>query len=275
MPPAPNSATRLARFLDRLLGVERNMITKQALSQILGVEDDAELARDFGFILALPDQVAEEIERYADPEHDDVDVLLQWEGPVKRALDQCWAFTSPIQGPQSHFSKADIVALQACSPILSRARIEPRIEQETLDSLRQSVNEFYEEVIAATALPPELLSFLLDQLDLIRRALREYAVRGAEALNEALDQSVGALWRHARAGDLGTAAPEAGSPLGRFNRILVQIAAITGVAAGILALPGQAQEAQGVIQEWVSETSTSETLAGEGDQIEGSSTSSN
>jgi hypothetical protein len=274
MPPAPNSATRLARFLNRLLEVERNVITKQALIQILDVAGDAELAREFGFILALPDQVAREIERFADPEHEDVSVLLQWEAPVKRALDQCWAFTSSVQGPQSHFSKADIVALQACSPILSRAQLEPRIEQEALDDLRQSVDELYEEIVDATALPPKLLSFLLDQLDLIRRALREYAIRGAQALNEALDQSVGAYLRHARSGDL-EPAPEAGSPLGRFKSILVQIAAVTGVFTGILALPGQAQEALEVIQEWVGDTPTSETSAGEGDPPVGSSTSSN
>jgi hypothetical protein len=50
----------------------------------------------------------------------------------------------------------------------------------------------FDEVLASS-MPQALKTFILEQLELIRRAIFEYRIRGIERLQEALETSIGAL----------------------------------------------------------------------------------
>lgn len=252
-----NPAARLAHVLRQVHAHQNGDATKQVFKAVLGSRDDAELARDFATLISLPEQVVSGVSEAADPEHDDLDWLLQWQPAVTQALEQAWAFTSAIQGVKQSYSGESLVHLEACGVVLSRARLEPRIDPSTIDSLREQTQELHEALLQAENLPADLRTFMLDHLDRILRALREFALRGAAALRDAFDQTVGSLMTTGKLQDERTRDPQTKSWVDRFRNVLAAVGAAVTVASGALALPAAAEEAINVLTS--AEDTTSQT----------------
>nr|WP_172687731.1 hypothetical protein [Prescottella equi] len=250
-----NPAARLAHVLRQVRGHRDGEATNVVFKSVLGSRDDAELARDFANLLSLPDLVVSSVSEAADPEHEDLDWLFQWRPAVTNALNQAWAFTSAIQGVKQQYSGEHLVHLEACGVLLSRAKFEPRIDPSTIESLREQTQALHEELLQADSLPADLRSFMLDHLDRILRALREFALRGAAALRDAVDQTVGAYVTTGMVLRERTSDPNTRSWVERFKSVLAAVGAVTTVATGMLALPAAAEEAINVL------TSTEDTTS--------------
>ncbi|MEU2004638.1 hypothetical protein ACH47B_26920 [Rhodococcus sp. NPDC019627] len=235
-------AARLANILKRLLEANKNISTKDALAPILGSADGVEFARSFGYLIGLPQQVAAAVTNAADPDHDDVDWYLQWRPTVDRALSQAWAFTSAVHSVQQLYSSNDIIYLEACGNLLGRARIEPRIAPETLDDLWQKTQDLRDDLFNAEDLPADLKSFMLDQLEGILRAFREFIIRGPEALAEAINQAVGATVT-SRIMPRIQESPEAQPWWKKFSVQIALITSLIGIPGTVLALPPAYQAA--------------------------------
>ncbi len=90
---------------------------------------------------------------------------------------------------------ATMVALQFCSDTLSRQISENEISKEELDALLKEVNELLSMIIKSN-LPEEIKSFLIDNLENIRRAIITYRIRGALSLKYVLESNIGSFYFH-------------------------------------------------------------------------------
>lgn len=252
-----NPAARLAHVLRQVHGHRDDDATKPVFKAVLGSRDDAELARDFANLVSLPGQVVSGLSETADPDHDDLDWLLQWRPAVSNALEQAWAFTSAIRGVKQQYSGEHLAYLEACGAVLSRARLEPRIDPSTIENLREQTQELHEALLQADSLPADLRTFMLDHLDRILRALREFALRGSAALRDAFDQTVGSLVTTGMLQGERTRDPQTKSWVDRFRNVLAAVGVAVTVAGGALALPAAAEEAIKVLTS--AEDTTSQT----------------
>lgn len=94
------------------------------------------------------------------------------------------------QGILGRITEGDMTVLAFCAEALDARHSEPVIEEEQIKELLYSVSELYEEVRAAE-IDAKLKSLILDQLEIIRRAVHEYRIRGVARLHEALNTVVG------------------------------------------------------------------------------------
>lgn len=269
VPPLNNPAARLAGILRQIRDTDPNISIRAALGPILGSATGAEFARSVGHLLELPDKVCAAVTAAADPEFDDVDWHLQWKAPVDRAMANIWNLDLRLQGVSQCFSDADVVNVEACSQLLSRARIERRIEPSTLEDLRQKTQDLHDALMDADDLPASLKSFMLDQLDRIARALREFVIRGPESLTEAVDGAVGASIRVAKTMSE-PITPVTQSWLEKFKTHLAVVATSVGVATSVLALPGAVDQAVDALNGSSSTSAPAEHPAAESNGYAGS-----
>jgi hypothetical protein len=89
--------------------------------------------------------------------------------------------------------KIDFVALEFCAHRLSEYPTEQPIRQADFDEILRDVQDLFDEV-NREGMPPDLRSFILDQVESIRRAIAEYRIRGVERLREEIGRIIGALY---------------------------------------------------------------------------------
>ncbi|MET7773639.1 hypothetical protein [Nocardia sp. NPDC005366] len=254
VPPANNPAARLAVIMRRLHAEEPTQTAKEALTHVLDCASDAELGPALGALHALPAQVVEAVNLHADPEHDDLNLFLKWQSGIAAALNQTWALTSAVQKVQAKYTSEDLSHLDYCSGLLSRARIERQIDARTLDELRNLIQSLEKDLMDIEDIPADLKSFIIDQLDIIRTAIREYRIGGPLAFEHAFDRVVGACLRRS---ELVNDANEASqSSLGKFREILgavESLAKTTTVSAGAaMAVIGAILAGHHAVENWQS-----------------------
>ncbi len=88
-------------------------------------------------------------------------------------------------------TEGDMTVLAFCAEELSKWQSEATIEEAQLKELIDDIQALYEQV-RASELKPEIKNLILDQLEIIRRAIHEYRIRGVKRLSEALTTVVGA-----------------------------------------------------------------------------------
>jgi hypothetical protein len=93
-----------------------------------------------------------------------------------------------------------------------------------LEKLTAEVNSLYESVVAST-LSPEVKLMVLQQLEIIRRAVHEYRITGIMALQNALSGAVGEIALHRE-----EFRRENGQEIEQFGRILKTLDALISVA---------------------------------------------
>jgi hypothetical protein len=91
------------------------------------------------------------------------------------------------------FKKTDFRGLQFCSDTLSKFSIEQPIDAVVLEEFLDEVDQFYEEVFASE-IHWETKYFILDRLDEVRAAIREYRIRGVEGLRECIGKTMGLIY---------------------------------------------------------------------------------
>ncbi len=84
-------------------------------------------------------------------------------------------------------------SLEVCSNTLSKFYKEKEIDEKELKGLRDDVDKLNEKVLSSDSLNEELKILILDQLELIRRAISEYSIRGTAGLKESLTRSIGEI----------------------------------------------------------------------------------
>lgn len=241
MPPLPNNtAARLATVLEQIRSAPERSQVKALMTSIFGTETDADFAEALSYFCQMPGEIERQV-RALDEDEIDVEFFLQWVPSVNTAFDRLWAFNSIIQPVQQSYSETDIMNLRACSQTLHRERCEPRIAQSQIDDLRQQVEELIDALHSSTDLPAELKICLIEQLDKVLMALRQYSIRGPRGLNAAVDTATGAAVRACSNHPPHT--PEAKKWVQRFGTVLNNVAAVIVIAGGALAIPVQAESA--------------------------------
>ncbi|WP_063065715.1 hypothetical protein [Nocardia violaceofusca] len=191
--PSNNPAQRLADLLDQLRKVEQGAPLKQSLEIVFGASNDTEFIQSFGYFVALPAKIEPLVTAAADKDHDDLQWLLSWKPKVDGVIGRMWSLTSTTQGVTQFYGDPEISVLRACSGLLSRAGVEPRVDNDKLVELNESITTLYSDLLADTEVPSPLKEFILEQLSRIQSAIRLCVVRGPKALEEAVETSIGAV----------------------------------------------------------------------------------
>lgn len=89
--------------------------------------------------------------------------------------------------------RIDFRGLEFASDILSRFSVEQVIPSSTLEAFLHEVDQFYEEVLSSE-IHWEAKHFILDRLDEIRDAIREYHIRGVKGLSDCLGKTIGLVY---------------------------------------------------------------------------------
>lgn len=240
-----NPADRLATIMSILRTQDANQQVKVSFLNVLGFpasERPETFFRAFGQLQELPSVVEVAVRAHAHPDHHDLDLYLSWLGPITSALQQGQGLNGKTLEVLSAYGDDDVRALRFCGSLLSAAGHEERVDQGLIDELQQKVDFLENEVTAADSLPSDLKSFILDQLDCIRYALREFNIRGPHAMADVLERIVGAASAHSDLG--GDANDESQSFLQKFGQV-IDLADRIGKAAqsisgGILSIAGAA-----------------------------------
>ncbi|MEW1738816.1 hypothetical protein AB0346_22975 [Nocardia beijingensis] len=193
MPIPNNPATRLAVIMENLRSQAANQSIRESFMNILNCHDEVEFFRAFGYLQRLPETIETAVQQYVDPEHYELDQLLAWRGPIEDALLNACSLNSATSNVTNKYQPSDIAVLKHCGYALSAAGVERRVDQETFDQLRSLIQALEDELMASEGVPNDLKDFILEQLDRIRRALRDFNLRGPEALNEILEQVTGSV----------------------------------------------------------------------------------
>lgn len=130
----------------------------------------------------------------------------------------------------AHLDEATMINLEHCSELLSKSFAENDIQDEIIE-IKQQVDNLCEEVLAS-ALSEDVKAFILDELEIIRRGIAEYRIRGAQGLREALATNIGNIWLNKN-----MVATEANAGVvKRFGKILLDIDRCTAAAMRLKAL---------------------------------------
>lgn len=114
-------------------------------------------------------------------------------------LEQILTINSLVQSAQSFKQRLTpdiMIALQFCAHRLSEVFKEQELSEEDLRLLREKVEALIEEILSLD-LPREFQTFLVNQLDIMRRAIIYYRIHGTTGLKEALQSIIGAaiFWK--------------------------------------------------------------------------------
>lgn len=176
-----------------------------------------------GHVMALPDSIRTTAYSISDIDHQ---IYLKWLPQVESAL-RVLNFETGWSEFINRFDGAVMYGLEICSDLLSRQRPEKTIEQESIESLRQQVDELLSATLN-TALPEDIKSFIVTHASQIKIALEEYSLLGFGPLEHHVHTVVGALSFHPGLYER-SKETEAGAGFWRF---MGNVAVIVTVAAG-------------------------------------------
>ena len=236
-----NPAGRLEQVLRDIKSHGSDATTQEVLSLVLGAQVPSELMRSLGRLLELPAAAEEAVRRHvtAINQTEDLDFYLLWVPSVQRAMRHSLSLTSTVAQFQNSYSDADLLNLATCDKMLHHARVEPRIEQASLDNLR-SLLAAIEDEIERGELDETLQRFLYEQVDEIKLALREYRLRGAAAFNDAFDSIFGGTVRATTSGSIDTNDPATKPWMQHIKALLATLQMMVAVAQGYAELPSKA-----------------------------------
>jgi hypothetical protein len=239
-----NPAGRLYELLKRFKESANPSANAMAWAKVLGYRspDSPAFPRHFGLVYRLPDEIYAELAEISDSEYDP-ETVTRWRPAVEGVLRAIFTGT-PGKQVASGLNDASMLSLESCSFVLHRHRpqlVLPDSDHQRIDGL---IKELLHELTDSneTALDPELREFLVAQCSVMRNALRDVAIRGPAALEDALDQVWGAANRRA---DLAvrTGTEPNRSAWRKFREVIVVVGAVFQVATSAAALPGQVQQA--------------------------------
>jgi hypothetical protein len=163
------------------------------LRSVLGLSDDASIKDVFRDLLELH-KLTEDVERIMRAIASiDEDLHLEPLENIRKFL-VFENLSASWSNRRERLDKGDLKALTFCSRAISKSHFggTEHIPQEELDELTEEVQSLYKKV-NDSSLNFEIKSIILDQLEIIRRALHDYRIRGVSSLREALERNIGVL----------------------------------------------------------------------------------
>jgi hypothetical protein len=244
-----NPAGRLHRVLQGLKEVNPSSVAvKDAWASVLNVQEPArqtdKLSRRIVRVFQLPPQISIETENLDDNDFDR-QFAMRWYQPVEKMFAKTLFSTAQIAQVIGSYNEDTLASLEHCSYILHRYRPEPSPSTEDLDSILKLITEIEDEIAGSDDIDAALSEFLLEHVRAMKAAIDDFFIVGARALQERLDQAVGAAVRQpdlmANATN-GNEGPESETVLHKFGALLTRIAVVLSISANLLAI-GQAAHA--------------------------------
>uniref|UniRef100_UPI003D8CF1AA hypothetical protein n=1 Tax=Gordonia sp. B7-2 TaxID=3420932 RepID=UPI003D8CF1AA len=120
------------------------------------------------------------------------DYYLQWKGPVDAAIGMLSNLGHPVAVIANHVDEASMMNLGAAvRQVVAGAPVDDGAE---IAELASELEALYEAICGAS-LPEALATFLCDQVDRMRVALRDFRIVGSDGITDAADAAVGAVLR--------------------------------------------------------------------------------
>lgn len=186
-----NPAGRLLALIERGTppDVSPEASIRDAWMKILDADDDAVLLRRLGMVYALPGAIRGQVLAL-----DNVNqgLLLQELPKVEQALQL------PLHGAKwqqfsQHVDATARYGLAHISDALSRSAAEPTVEYDRLDWLLEHVRELFDEVTHSD-IDEALREVLARHVQAMEQAIQEVRIRGAAAIRDVVDGTVGAAF---------------------------------------------------------------------------------
>lgn len=188
-----NPAARLHEVLSKLLLKQKDN-GKQAFgvfAEIFGVENpglnQSQVLRQLGLLLQLPQQAADAITAIPDR---NAELRLTWRPKVVAAFSQL-NLVGPLQAFLGPLDSTTMAVLAIAADDLSSVAAEPVADRKELHRLLDDVRKLIDDVQGSEA-ADYLKAHILHHLLIIQQAIIDYRFMGVRALQNALEQSIGA-----------------------------------------------------------------------------------
>lgn len=188
-----NPAGRLFEILSTAKTAQDNLPIKQVWANTFEIDqnDTGALLLNVAEIINLVHLTKGEIQKLDGIDHK---IYLRPFAKIERAFATT-NLEAPWQAFKNHLDDATMVALQFCSDTLARQIGENKISKEELDTLLQEVDMLLSKILES-GLPEEIKSFLVNNLENIRRSIITYRIRGASSLKHVLEGNIGSIYFH-------------------------------------------------------------------------------
>jgi hypothetical protein len=212
-----NPAGRLYAILDEARKHPKNERAFDAWKRVLEVDDDFDVYRGIFHVRELVQEVKNLVDRLEVNKPLYLSRFERIERAVPgRNLETSW------QGCADLLDEATMLSLAHLAELLSGHVAEQPIEKEELKGLEQDLDALFDKVDEGN-LSPQLKEIILRQIEALLRSIREYRIRGAEGMKEALVHSYGTIIMN-----LGLFKKEKDSEEAqRFGKVLGKFEAIT------------------------------------------------
>jgi hypothetical protein len=182
---------RLHNLLQAALQQSEQKSIRQVWAAVLGIPENDHAAILFGIAetIILVREAKEAISRL---EGVNTELYLKPFPQIERVFSNS-NLDRPWNSARSPLDAATMYGLQIGSDAVSRVAPEPALTPDDLTAIQEKVDALYDQVIAAD-LPQQLRSIVLERLDEIRRALKNYLLWGTKGLARAVERAAGAAW---------------------------------------------------------------------------------
>ena len=199
-----NSAARLRDVLSRMLSAPSQGTCLEVLAVFFELAPSRESLQGHNAFPVVPKvqhylteilNLTDETERELGTLDDRYKVLFKATFPHIRNTISTYMF-NPVGNWESYLGelqKVDFRGLEFAADTLSRSPVEETIPASTLKDFLHEVDEFYEEVLSSD-IHWEAKYFILDRLDEIRLALREYYITGVKGLRNCIGKTIGLMF---------------------------------------------------------------------------------
>jgi hypothetical protein len=232
-----NAAGRLHELITTFRRNSGPGTVPQAWAAVLGSPsiEHPDFLRRLAYVFRLPEEIERELDEIDEDEFAS-DVARRWKGSIAPRLGPALFLGQQSGQVSPGFDDASLTSLEYCSYVLHRYRPQRYISDGEVERIRLLIEELQSEVRGQPNLDPELRKFLSFHITAMQQALLDLAVRGPSALEEALDQAVGATQRRT---DLTVKADSNRSVWTKFGNVIIAVAAVLQIATSSLALPSQ------------------------------------
>jgi hypothetical protein len=166
---------------------------------------------------------------------------MRWQGHAVSLLGPSLFSGENAAQTASKINEAWLTSLESCSFVLHRYRRQAVISDADMERIRSLIAELRATVEDELAPGDELRDFLLHHARAMARALTDYQIRGPAALEDAFDQTVGAVGR--RRGDFESKGYTRREVWKKFGALVGAVAATLAIPATTVQLTGEVRSA--------------------------------
>lgn len=184
-----NPAGRLLRLLETGQKKPEGKRASEVWAELLRAEsgDFADVLRRLGIVQQLPYHVRDKISRIDDI---DTELHLRWMPQVEKAFGS-FQLRSPWKNFITHIDEPTLMALSFCNDRLSRQEEGGFNDEVVRDSIREA--EEIRQLVHESNLEKSVRDFLSKHVSNIHHSLEEYPISGPEAIEEALQITIGSV----------------------------------------------------------------------------------